>query len=427
MNSFLMIILLIAISILCVFIGRLISNSILHPIILMLIMWIGFIFFPLLFWNTRYSWNYTGLVWIMVSILMTEMGALLVNKKIKNTQEIKEYDRQYNWKVLVIVIILGIIAFLIQLGLSGFNLTYFTSLESIINMNTRVAEQRYFGEQKTTTISQILLLFVYLSALCGGYSYNFTKNKKQKMLTTIVSFIPELGMMFFSNTKAGFIACCILWLAGWCLSYMFLNRGLPKIRLKYLFFLIGGFIVLIGILYLVMLLRTGDFSTTMRKRIVDKLWIYALAQVVNFDYWFSNMNVESLQFGLNNFMFVFKDLGLTVRAQGVYTDLISGYGNIFTAFRGIICDFGVLGGLIYCFFRGIVTQYCIKKVSTGDIKTSISSCLVICMYFWNIYGFIISPWIYNSYIFAIFAFGIFLFFVHERIYIGEGKTYGRNA
>ncbi len=425
MNSFFMIFLLISISILCVLIGKLISNSILHPIILMLIMWIGFIFFPLLFWRTRYNWNYTGLIWIMLSILATELGALLVKQKTKSIQKIKKYDRKYDWKILLIVIILGIIAFLIQLGLSGFNLTYFTSIESIINMNTKAAEQRYSGEQKTTIISQILLLFVYLSTLCGGYSYNFANSKMQKALATIGSFIPELGMMFFSNTKAGFIACCILWLAGWCLSYMFLNGKLPKISLKYLFLLFGGLIALIGVLYFVMLLRTGDFSIAMRKRIADKLWIYALAQVVNFDYWFSNMNIESLQLGLNNFMFIFKDLGLTVRVQGVYTDLISGYGNIFTAFRGIICDFGVFGGLIYCFFRGIVTQYCIKRVTLGDIKTSISSCLIICMYFWNIYGFIISPWIYNSYILAIFAFEIFLFFVHKRVYIGKEKIYGR--
>ena len=360
----------------------------------------------------------------MLSILATELGALLVNKKNKNIQKIKKYDRQYDWKILIIVIILGIIAFLIQLGLSGFDLTYFTSIQSIINMNTKTAEQRYFGEQKTTVISQILLLFVYLSALSGGYSYNFAKNKKQKMLSTIISFMPELGMMFFSNTKAGFIACCILWLAGWCVSYMFLNGRLPKISLKYLLLLFSSFIALIGILYFVMLLRTGDFSIAMRKRIADKLWIYALAQVVNFDYWFSNMNVESLQFGLNNFMFIFKDLGLTVRVQGVYTDLISGYGNIFTAFRGIICDFGVIGGLIYCFCRGIVTQYCMKRIVIGDIKTSISSCLIICMYFWNIYGFIISPWIYNSYILAIFAFEIFLLFVHRRVYIRKEKVNG---
>ena len=105
MNSFFMIFLLISISILCVLIGKLISNSILHPIILMLIMWIGFIFFPLLFWRTRYNWNYTGLIWIMLSILATELGALLVKQKTKSIQKIKKYDRKYDWKILLIVII----------------------------------------------------------------------------------------------------------------------------------------------------------------------------------------------------------------------------------------------------------------------------------------------------------------------------------
>lgn len=416
--------LLILISILCILLGKLISNSILHPIILMMIMWIGFIFFPLLFWNTGYKWNYNGLIWIMLSILSTEIGAILVKGKTKKTKKFEKYNKNYNWKIFLGIIILGIIAFLIQLSLSGFSLNNFASVDAIIDMNTKAAEQRYYGKQDTTFISQILLLFVYLSALCGGYSYNFAKTKSQKTIAIIGSFLPELGMMFFSNTKAGFIACCILWLAGWCVSYLFLNGKLPKIQNRYLIAMGIGLAAIIAILYFVMLLRTGDFSVSMRRRIVDKLWVYALGQVVNFDYWFENMEIDSLQFGLNNFMFVFKDLGMVVRNQGVYVDLLNGYGNIFTAFRGIICDYGVYGGLIYCFIRGAIIQYCIIKVGTRNIKTTLSACLVAGGYLWNIYGFIISPWIYNSYALAITGFGIFLLLVHRRIYIRKEKTNG---
>ena len=416
-----MLILLVLISILCIVFGNVISDSILHPIKLMMIMWIGFILFSVLYWNTEYVWNYSGLIWIMLSIISTEAGAIVVLKNNKNNIRVKKYDRNYDWKVLKIIIIMGIIAFLIQLGLSGFNLSAFSSIDSIINMNTKVAEQRYYGKQETTIISQILLLFVYLSALCGGYSYNFAKTQRQKLLSTIGAVLPEIGMIFFSNTKAGFIACCILWLAGWCLSYLFLNGKLPKISIKKIFILIVAFIGMISILYFVMLLRTGDFSIRMQKRIINKLWVYALAQVVNFDYWFSIVNLDSLQFGLNNFMFIFKDLGLTVRVQGVYSEILTGYGNIFTAFRGIICDFGKIGGLLYCFIRGILTQYCILKISTGNIKTVFPSCMIIGIYFWNIYGFIISPWIYNSYILAVLGFGLFLLFVHQRIHIGKER------
>ena len=325
---------------------------------------------------------------------------------------------------MLVIISLGIVAFLIQLSLSGFNLHNFSSVDAIIDMNTKAAEQRYYGEQDTTLVSQILLLFVYLSALCGGYSYNFAKTKNKKIIATIGSFLPELGMMFFSNTKAGFIACCILWLAGWSISYLFLNGKLPKIRKRYLIVMLVGLATIIAILYFVMLLRTGDFSTSMQKRIVDKLWVYALGQVVNFDYWFENMEIDSLQLGLNNFMFIFKDLGMVIRTQGVYADLLSGYGNIFTAFRGIICDYGTFGGLIYCFIRGAVIQYCIIKIGTRNIRTTLSACLVAGGYLWNIYGFIISPWIYNSYALAIIGFGIFVLLTHRRIYIRKEKNNG---
>lgn len=407
------ILLLIILSIIIYLIGKTISQSILHPIRLMSLMWIVFIFFPMLFWNNGYRWNGNGLIWLLLFVLATELGALLVNDKMRINFKLNK-NIKFNWIILKIIIFLGFVSFLLQLRASGFNLSSFSSFESIINMNKTVAIQRYSGNLQTSTISQLFLFFIYLSALCGGYSYNFSENNKHRFLSTVGSFIPIFGNMFFSNTKSGFISCIILWLAGFSISYILLNGKLPKIKANILIKMIILFFLIIGLLYFVMLLRTGSFSAHTRKIIFDKLWVYAFGHIVNFDHWFSLGNdFSKYSFGMNTYMAFFKQLGLIERVQGVYTDYY--YGNVYTAFRAIIMDFGIIGGLFYGFLKGAITQYCFNRISTGDLKSSISCTLLICSYFWYIYGFIISAWCYTSYVLTIPIFWYFLLLVHKRI------------
>lgn len=409
-------ILLIIISVECIHIGKYLSDSLLHPIRLMSIVWIIFIFFPLLFWKIGYKWNGSGLIWILLAVLCTELGALVVNKKIKSKNVSNNKEMKIDWKIVIFIIILGTICFLLQLKIAGFSLASFTNVDSFLNMNSEVAKERYSGSSQKDIFSQILLCFLYLSALVGGYAFNFSKNKEQKIISTVFSFLPIIGMMLFSNGKSGFISCIILWLAGWCISYLFINGKLPKIKGKYIILGITLLIGIFGILYLVMLIRVGDFSSPMRKIISNKFMVYALGHIVNFDYWFSHIKInDSIEFGINTYMAIFKTLGLVERVQGVYPVILRGFGNVFSAFRGVIADFGIIGGLIYCFLRGIITQYCFEKVSSGNIKSSISSTLLVCSYFWNIYGFIISPWIYTSYILTMIMFWGTLFLIHKRI------------
>lgn len=411
------IILLISLVIIAFVFGKALSKSLLHPVRIFSIMWICILAVTLIGWKNNYIWNLNGLVWILCAIIAYEIGALVVGNRNKEAHIVREYA--FDWRILVVVVALGWMGFLLQLNAAGFHIADFFSIKNILNMNRQVAHQRYSaGGQQTNVIVQLFLPFIYLSTVCGGYSFNFAKTKIEKNLTTIGAFFPIVASMLFSNTKSGFVSCVVLWFAGWCISYLLINGELPKINLKYLLGLAGGFFIIIMILYFVMLLRLGEFSKKMQDVVAQKLLVYALGSVVNFDYWFSlGTQFHDYTFGMNTFMSIFNTLGISTRIQGVYEVLIPEYGNVFTAFRALILDFGVFGALVFCFISGMLTQWCYNRVSSGKMQTAIAGTILLCMYFWNIFGLFTSPWAYMSYVLMVAEFCAFLVLVHKRIRI----------
>lgn len=411
--------------------GKVFSKSILHPIRLFSLCWMCFVLVSRLFWHTGYEWSGGSSFWIVAAVLFMELGGLMTNRiyKGKFIKDVGNNHRIENlgtvvymglaWKVLLGIIVLGLLGVALQVTTSGFSIADFSSFQSLLDVNAAFAAQRYSGTMQNSTSAQILLTFVYLCGICGGYSYNYAKTKFQRGLS-FATLMPITLLMLFSNGKAGFIAEVILWFAGWTVSYIKLHGALPTVKRKLLVSITIGFLSFLLILYLVMLLRVGDFSASMRARIADKFWGYALGQMVSFDAWFSNGDDFNLyEFGKNTYMAIFKILGLAVRKQGVYEVYIQGYGNVYTVFRGVITDFGVFFGLIYCGLRGAVTQAVYLKLAGGTRRLVWPALLLICNYFWSLYGFIISPWIYTSYCLAILGFGIYLLLFHRRIRDGK--------
>lgn len=406
-----------------------ISNSILHPVRIFVIMWSIFIILPVLFWNISYIWKYVGLLWISLAVFFTEVGALLGGKYVLKgkvqtklmVENISIRSDDFSWFSLWMIIILAFISVFLSLLKNGFHLTDVLSVSGLLNVSVTNAAERYSEGQSTSTIMQILSTFVYLSALCGGYAYSFAVDKKQKIVT-VIAIMPIVFEMLFTSGKSGFIASVILWLSGWFVSSLRLKGSLPKVKAKSLVLGAIGFFAFLGVLYFVMLLRTGDFSNEMRSIIFDKFWIYAFGHMVEFDGWFAEHGAFSdYNMGINTYMMIFKTMGLVERVQGVYDIYVSGYGNVFTAFRGVLTDFGLFGGLIYCLIRGFITQICINTIS-GDLHKGIfPAMLIVCAYFWNIYGFIISPWIYTTYVLMIVFFGGFILHFHRKVRFGNLK------
>ncbi len=387
-------------------------KSLLHPIRILVAAYGFVIFVPLIIWNSSTIWNGRGIIWLELAILAMALGASIVNaffKSGKNKDCCKKLNsiKEVEWIWVYLVIGIAIYYLISYISINGYSVKSFNSFDSLLDVNAEMARRRYYTGTRTSYVVKYMLFSVYLCSLVGGYTYNYASDFRKRAIS-VLTLIPSLAISLISNGKQGIIAAGILFFAGWAVSKMELDGELPVVKIKYLIMMIVGCVLFVVFLIFLMFLRVGDFSQSMQIVIFNKFFIYAFGETINFDGWFSmDKGIDYLDWGRNTYMAILKPLGV-VRVQGVYKESLFGYGNIYTVYRGVIQDFGVYGGLVYCFIRGIITQYSILSIQRAKTNTCIEKSLVVGQYLFGILGILISPWVYASYILCMFVFIIFI-------------------
>lgn len=356
------------------------------------------------------EWKYAGIYWMLGTCFLClagqAIGEYIGNKNawLDNT----EFKRNYLYVVLPVIILIGIAEPLLYLRAFGYSVSDLFNIHALLELNSKVAYDRYYGhEYNPPAISSVISIVIYMGALVGGYVFPIMKNKIGKLLS-ILTLIPILFLAIITNAKVGVIACIFLWAIGWILHSLIQNRSGKIINTKLI--VIGILVAVLGIAFLdlTMVMRIGEISMETQIIVNQKLQEYAFGQIDSFSVWFDSLETTDLDLGSNTYMFLTNWLGITERKQGVY-DLMPGIvSNIFTINRGVIADFGRFGGLLYWMLVGLVSGITYKKVKSGSRQCIISTVILGTVYFTILYGFIISPWIYSSYVLAFVGFGILL-------------------
>lgn len=376
-----------------------------------------FIFLAVIVFGGDIAWNYTSLLWIIASCLIFFLGEE-AGSRISidfNQRKIYEYGiKKTSFLVLVILIIIGLINPLIYIYAYGYTFKDVFSFNQLLEINAVIAADRYSGNSiKISNLAPIIAAITYMGGLCGGYLFNYATQKAEKIVSVIV-IIPTLALALVTNAKVGVIATTFLWGVGWILSYI--NKNGMGVKLSKKFLMMFTFFSTFGItlLYFLMLLRVGSFNAAARRVIADKMQIYAFGQINAFSNWFSNMGDLSYSLGGSTYLAIPNLLGITVRKQGVYGVIDGAVSNIYTQNRGIIEDFGIFGGLVFWCILGIFAGIFYRRVKSKSRMSALSMSLLGAIYFEILYGFIISPWVYTSYMLAFIGFGVFLIFIRPR-------------
>lgn len=390
----------------------------------------GILAFITVFWSAQiiasyagtvgtYEWRFGGVTWIYITLgfflLGWYFGKSIINKSshLTVTESTVEISNS-SWKILFAIIVLGLIKWGYEIALNGFSLSDFFDINSLAEMNNSFAVSRYSGGSAVNAITQILNIAVYGSTIIGGFAYNFAKSRRQKRLS-IFSLLPAFLITISVNTKATMIGAALLYLTGYFISYYTLHkRGVP-VSIKEILYILAILFAFLAFMIFSMMLRIGQLNARTFSIVMRKLVIYMFGNIQTFDAWVSNY-ANSLDYtnGGMTFLGISSSLGILNRVQGVYTSLMGTSSNVYTAFRGIITDFGMVGGVIaltvIAVFSGASEEYIRLKNGISVISITILSCT----FFFMTYGFIISPWTYMSYILAIVLFIIWLIFTKNR-------------
>ncbi|MCD8148352.1 MAG: oligosaccharide repeat unit polymerase [Clostridiales bacterium] len=371
--------------------------------------------------RSDFEWKLFPLVWLFVSFAFFILGQQFGNYiKIGSSGYTSNYEEtiqieRYHYRICVIIILIGVVNVVLQIRSYGFNISSFFDIDSLLDLNATAAYERYYGNSAVSRILLILNLITQFGILYGGYLHVYAEDKNEKVVCLLTIF-PVIFNSLVTNTKSGLIGAVIMWGASYLISRKAMHPENPIISLRFLLELILIFVLFIALLLFIMLLRIGRFDQSAWQTVSEKFLIYAFGQVCAFDNWLGELNSFDYGFGSNTFMAITNWLGFTNRVQGVYSDVVrigSRSTNVYTIFRGVISDFGILGGWLFEFVLGAVSGHAWKKLHICGQSGSLSEKIVLnAMYFMILYGMIVSPWVYTTYVLAyvLFAVGLTITF-----------------
>lgn len=367
-----------------------------------------FVICAVILFGNGIEWEYEGIFWIILSCFCFLIGQIYGQKiKICENHYRERKVGNYINVILFVLVIISLINPYIYIKEFGYSVWDIFDLNKLLKINADIAYDRYIGHQfQGSAIQTLISIIMYFSAIVGGYCFNYQKKNKEKILCVIV-IMPTMLLTIITNAKLAVIASVFLWGTGWILSFINLNGDNIALNKKMIMLGIAILIVGIGFFDIAMLMRYGGINAETQKIANLKLQEYIFGQIQAFTIWFKNTDRRSYTLGGSTYMFIPNWLGISTKIQGVYEPLTDTGTNIFTQNRGIIEDFGVVGGLIYWIVLGFFAGITYKKIKKRAQNTGVILILG-GIYFSILHGFMISPWVYSSYVLAFVGFGVFL-------------------
>jgi oligosaccharide repeat unit polymerase len=362
-----------------------------------------------LFHNSLIFTGY-GLVYISISCIIFSFGTIagrLLGNKIPSG--IYMYTLKLNRALLLLKIcfFISLINVIQAIYANGFNIMQIISFKILLELNSVAATNRYANDTPSNIISQITLIFVYLTPLFGGYLLPLLS--KRKKYWCYLSLLSALLITLTQAVKLGFINSIALWGIGVIVSSYANNNTFFRIRLvttiKILFFSILFF----TILFLSMIFRSGEFDLETIQAMSQKFILYAFGHLPTFDLWFTkNIGHLNPTGGVKTFYGITNYLGIAQRNQGVFTDLTS-FGknnfsgmstNIYTMFRFILEDYGLFGSILMLFITGIISGFTWLMIKKQTNILLFQTILIGALFFISM-SFATSVWAYTSFILTI--------------------------
>ena len=275
-------------------------------------------------------------------------------------------------------------------------------------------EKRYYDDVSKNFFTSFMYPIIYISVAISA-NYCAIANKKFINTTMLMAFLSPLLLVLLQSSKGALLLGFFIYLGSYVFSFN--NRHLTFKNFLNLKNLIISFFLICTILISFYSRGLSNYSNDyVIWKLSSYLYSYSIAQVFAFSDWFSfylgldhSNNYKSLNSYFGTYTFVlfqnFINTGIVIPDE-LYTDYPT-WGNflktnIFTMYRGLIIDFGLIGSLLFIFILGFIFNLSYFIFSKSS-KSVVSFSILIFFYVFCYQSYIASPFNYLS-IYAFFFF-----------------------
>lgn len=361
--------------------------------------------------------RYYGLIFIVICVLCFTAGTIFCDVCYTPSEQQKKKVIFHTLSARNILILLFIASFfnpIYTLYLHGFSLKSLLSTAALLYMNNEIALDRYYGDNAYSVMNQIFLVFSYTAPLFGGFCFRMM-DRFGKVIS-VATILPGIFTALTQSVKMGMITSIILWIAGFLVCSFSYHLSL-KIKLKKVLMIVSIMGVLLSILFISMIFRTGEISERIIEDITNKFFTYALGYAPCFDIWYTSSEPTEYTYGGKTLYGITNFFGIMERQQGIYDQWIpfgkngfKGESNVYTVFRMLIEDFGSVFSCILMFGLGFVSKYILKNLLIRN-AIPFNQIALTAIYSFVFWSFVTSFFAYTSYLVMFVLTFVILFYV----------------
>ncbi len=366
------------------------------------LLWFFFTIIPIIF-AIEYPTPVFG-IWVITAFCISiGVGSLLAvpgnnlwsNSSMLNTHSMTEYSKTVQWGTAVtsFLSLIGIF-FLILYTTMKFQLDY--SFFSLLALPNQISAERYNELLVYPLFLKFLLYWLSPAALFAGVGFALATTKKQYLLYFSPLFIAVIKGAL-ETTRSTILIALVLWLAGYAGARVAQQDNLKHLfdKKSFLFVSVAG-IVFVFLFVSLQWLREagGNFVVEL---LMERIKLYFFGYLSAFSLWVSSVHNVDVTLGMTTFAGPFSFIGLIDRDLGFYDSTTIIYGltstNVYTALRGIINDFTIIGSLVFGIGIGFGATMAFQKSLQGYIFWLVPLTM---FYAFTLYAPLISIFHYNS-------------------------------
>lgn len=359
-----------------------------------------------------------------VPVFMLNWGGVVKLNKREKPKFI--YDSKFMILSFYILGGIAVLSTIINWGIQGFS--FYDILFDLLVTSGEYMSKRYSGDLQSNIASQISMVLTYPTAILGGLLYGTKLHGDNGLRYIFLATVSSVLMMLVEAAKGTLFLALILFWSGSLLAKI--NDGkINNLVESKIFIRLSIWTPLVLLFTSFSFIARGVETDNGLAETIEKLHYYFLSyssgHLYAFADWFSSittgvavLNYNSLEDsnGYYTFMSIFNLFGsLKSVPPGVFDEYFylgeTLKTNIYTHYRGLILDFGLVGSCVVMLFAGMLSNlmfYLLLRGKSPWISASFFSHLIGYIYT----SFIISVLIWNS-IFASFIILTLIFFIND--------------
>ena len=394
--------------------SRLITQSWLTPGSFFSFLWSFFMLAPLIF-APDFLINSLGLWFVAIATMACSAGSFFAFSPVPNLNEKRLYNKKpipriwlFSLMGLLCVSVMGLLL-LIQYAFSNYTSTFETNI--LLAIPNLISVERYSGYLEYPDVIKYSLYCIYPATLLGGFIFSLKQATIKVKLFSILPLCLAIFLGLIEGARTSIILGLILFFSATISSSVRIENDNITSNRRFWKVLMGSVILFSSFTILFILiqwLRQG-MDTIILDLLIIQVKAYFFGYLAAFTQWFKLDHNIIPTIGFTTFAGPSNFAGLIERPLGFYDPSVIAIGvstNIYTALRGLITDFTVVGAIMIIFISGFLAQLAFNHSRNGNQLALIPLSV---FYAFTFYSPLISIFHYNSIILSwIIAFLVFL-------------------